>query len=634
MSKKTTKMVSLCLAAIAAGSMFGACRKGGSASEVQFWVRGNAAQLNMYTKMVNEFNDSYGKAHGVKVNISAKPNDAYANNVQIMVSTDAGPDIFLIEDNEFKTWLTAGYFGPVQEYLDAVTDIDISDVMPTTINRLRYDVQTNTSDADDPLYGLPLDTQPTALYYNETVFEQVGIKIISVDEADLDAFNAGTKADRNGKKNSDYGLSGVEVPAKGYYRSENPYYDGGESWVKPTSDEVLVFNNRIAMNWDEIEDLAMLFSPEYNKNPNNAAVTEYGTTYGYFTEWWFNYGWSVGGDCLEDLTGNGDWNFSLLDPNKNYIVKEGKTYTGEYTGKVYQGGETLDFKDKLEIPKDAVITPDSVGGYTYNGNVVGNRATVVAAAQGADAVLNELPSTREAFNRYLRLGTEKGLSAEYAIDGVGGLGVSPNPNLFSQRTSTEYFCAGDIAILAQTSVMMDFVSEQMKLEKTTFNIAPLVRYKQYADPSDPQCDEVVVHGVEAGHSNTLSIVMSSKSSKKDKAAMFMKWAASREGQAIRAEYGFFPNQADLIDSVKFSSNVAPSNVRAFSEALEFQTPGDWWYMPDHLWVEQWCTLLNSDVRNGKMTYTDWIDHGGMDKKTGCVVLTNQKLEEYKKYKVN
>lgn len=69
------------------------------------------------------------------------------------------------------------------------------------------------------------------------------------------------------------------------------------------------------MNWDEIEDLARLLSIAQNKNNLNrkAGDRSVATTYGYYTEWWFNYGWSVGGDCLQDLTGEGTWAYGLAD---------------------------------------------------------------------------------------------------------------------------------------------------------------------------------------------------------------------------------------------------------------------------------------------------------------------------------
>ena len=205
---------------------------------------------------------------------------------------------------------------------------------------------------------------------------------------DLDGKSKEEIADNNGKKKSDFPqLSGVTVPAKGYYRSLNPYYYNGEytkTWVKPAfkdNEEVAVFNNRIAMNWDEVEDLGMLFSGKYNPKPGeeNKAnpVTEFGTQYGYFTEWWFNYGWSVGGDCLNDLTDGGEWNFSLLDPNPNFVVADGKDLYGQ-NGQDLYAGETISFVDKMNIlqkdGKDEVLVPDVYGDYLHdNANVVKKR---------------------------------------------------------------------------------------------------------------------------------------------------------------------------------------------------------------------------------------------------------------------
>ena len=348
------RIVCLILCVLCCFPLFTGCA-GGSSENLQFWVYGSSDQLDMYTRVTDAFNETYGKEHGIEVDISQKPNGSYAQTVQVSSTSAAGPDVFLIAEAEFKSWIVGEYFCPIQEYVDQVTDLDLGDIMPTTVNRLRYNRATNTSHTDDPLYGLPLDSQPTALYYNQTMLEKAGIIVISVDAADLDKWNAGEIADHNGKKKSDFAkLSGVTVPAKGYYRSLNPYYYNGEytkTWVKPdfANGEIAVFNNRIAMNWDEVEDLGMLFSGKYNPKPGeeNKAnpVTEFGTQYGYFTEWWFNYGWSVGGDCLNDLTDNGEWNFSLLDPNPNFVVADGKTFTGR-TGKVYNAGETVNFVDK------------------------------------------------------------------------------------------------------------------------------------------------------------------------------------------------------------------------------------------------------------------------------------------------
>ena len=606
------KFLCVLLSLVLGASLLCACggNTGSGTGTVKFWVYGDESELEIYTLMTEEFNKTYGKENDITVDISTKPPGNYESLIQTVSTSKSGPDVFLVIEDNFKKWINMGFLADMTSYLDAVTDIDISDVYATTVDRLRYNIDKNTSNADDPLYGLPLDTKPSAIYYNETMFEKAGIIVISVDEENMDAWNKGEIADNRGKKKSDFPkLSNVTVPKKGYYRSRNPYTtDTG--FIMPASDEVLVFNNRIAMNWDEVEDLAMIFTPAEQYNPE--AGTKFGTDYGYFTEWWFNYGWSVGGDCLTDLSGEGDWNFSLLDASPNYYVTQ-DGFKGEYSGKTYVKGETLSHLDKYDVPAGQLMKADDEGGYTYNGNKIGIRAAVTAAAESG--ALIALPSTREAFTRYLKLGAE----TDADIEGEGGLGISPNPLTFSTRTRMNYFYSGKMAMLVDYSSYMSTVSEQAEKRGFKWDVAPLVVYKQYVDPLDPDCDETVVVGKKAGQSNSKAMVSRVNAQNKEAAAKFMKWMASKSGQAIRAEHGHFPNQSSLISSVKFPG-YAPANVKAFSEALNWQGAGDWWYMPDYEWINVWAVPLNSEVRNGKITYDAW--------KADAVKATNKRLKLY------
>ena len=606
------KFLCVLLSLVLGASLLCACggNTGSGTGTVKFWVYGDESELEIYTLMTEEFNKTYGKENDITVDISTKPPGNYESLIQTVSTSKSGPDVFLVIEDNFKKWINMGFLADMTSYLDAVTDIDISDVYATTVDRLRYNIDKNTSNADDPLYGFPLDTKPSAIYYNETMFEKAGIIVISVDEENMDAWNKGEIADNRGKKKSDFPkLSNVTVPKKGYYRSRNPYTtDTG--FIMPASDEVLVFNNRIAMNWDEVEDLAMIFTPAEQYNPE--AGTKFGTDYGYFTEWWFNYGWSVGGDCLTDLSGEGDWNFSLLDASPNYYVTQ-DGFKGEYSGKTYVKGETLSHLDKYDVPAGQLMKADDEGGYTYNGNKIGIRAAVTAAAESG--ALIALPSTREAFTRYLKLGAE----TDADIEGEGGLGISPNPLTFSTRTRMNYFYSGKMAMLVDYSSYMATVSEQAEKRGFKWDVAPLVVYKQYVDPLDPDCDETVVVGKKAGQSNSKAMVSRVNAQNKEAAAKFMKWMASKSGQAIRAEHGHFPNQSSLIASVKFPG-YAPANVKAFSEALNWQGAGDWWYMPDYEWINVWAVPLNSEVRNGKITYDAW--------KADAVKATNERLKLY------
>ncbi len=663
MNKK--RIVSIACSALLAGSMLSTvgCGGGSSSDDVQFWVKGSQQELATYTRMVDEFNATYGAEHGIRVQLTSKTLSGYNNAILSSASTKAGPDVFLeIEDN-FKKNVISGLMGEITNELNAVTDIEWDTIYDSTLNRLRFNTATNTSGPNDPIYGLPVDTKPTGLYYNETLFEKMGVVIISVDEDKLDAWNRNEIKDNKGMKKSDYEakyprMKNRTIPAKGYYRSEYPYTGKGQ-WRLPdmtnpadADGELLVFNNRIAMNWDEVEDLGRLFTPAYNPaaktvqfGMDRGGNPLTGVNYGYFTEWWFNYGWSVGGDCLADLTGNGDWNFSLLDPNTNYIVLEGQTYTGAYTGKVYQAGETLSLNDKLNVPAGETLVPIEAdgdkdagwigGGYSYNGQVVGSRPDCETAAD--NGVLGRLPSTREAFTRYLKLGAEDGLDSDgnpsatvtpADIDGESGLDISPNPNTFTTgNTYTSYFIQGEVAMVVNYSIYMSEIAEALDAYGLKWDVAPLVIYKEYEDPTDPQNDTVKIQGKAAGHNNSTALVVRRRSTKKDKAAAFIAWAASEAGQRIRAHDGFFPNQGSLLNEVRFPEGVAPQNVQVFADAIEFQGAGDWWYMPDYVWINEWAVPLNSKVRNGTKNYgySVWYNE--------VITLTNTTLKNYKDYQV-
>ena len=638
--RKLHKIAAILLVVVMVGALGALTACGGIDKDtVDFWVKGTESEVAAYKAMVETFNATYGAEHGIKARLTSKSPGAYDTTIAATVSTESGPDVFLENEDNFKKDIGAGLIGEITDELSAVTDVDLSDIYPNVMSRYRYDPQTNTSNEGDPVYGLPLDTRPSALYYNETLFRQAGILVISVDESDLEAFWNGNKADNRGLTKADYitqyeqmqrdGLVSssavnklknlTKLPNKGYYR-ERPCY-GGAPWSQPNSSEVLIFNNRIAMNWDEAEDLARLFTKgdctllnQYKNNKGELLTsTTNGTVeYGMFTEWWFMYAWSVGGDCLLDLTGSGDWNFSLLDPTPNYIVADGKTFVGAYTGKTYAAGETVEFLDKMDVAQGETLLAQDDGTYKHAG---GAKAVVRTEIANSDALI-ELPSTREAFERYIRLGSAK--TAD--INGSKGTGIAPNPNLFASRKDYNYFFSGKLAMLVEYSIYMPSISEYMAQYGFDYDIAPLLVYKEYANPSVATDDSVKVKGQTAGQSNSMGMVVRKRSKKKDKAAAFVAWMASAEGQAVKAEYGFFPNQADLVKDMKFASGVAPKNISLFSENMTYQTAGDWWYLEDYEWINTWAQDLNSYVRNGTMAYNTWAD--------AVVTKTNNKLASY------
>ena len=642
--KKIKKISCLAIAAAMGITGFAACGKGDS-DTVMFWVTGSAEQLSLYTALEKEFNATYGAANGIKVETVQRPVSAYESNIQITAGSKSGPDLYLIRDDvNVKKWIVGRYLTPITDEYNAITDMDMGNVSDKAYENLLYDIETNTSNDNSPLYGVPLDKQTTALFYNKTLFKNSGIIEISVDEENLAAWSRGEIADNNGLKITDPQCAQLKallekenktMPAKGYFRSERPYYynyggSGASTWRMPDTDsEVLVFNNRIPMNWDETEDLAMLFT----KSRNAQSVS----TYGYFTEWWFEYGWSVGGDCLTDLTGNGGWNFSLLDPNPNYIVT-GDEFTGR-TGKVYHTGETIEFADKMNIQNNETLIPvqdvdasgnlpDNYGDYLNSkGETAGIWNGVKSEIEkGESSVLKELPSMRTAFERYLKLGSSKNTKIG---DGIG-LEIAPKPSNVSQRGLISYFISQEVAFAASKSNMLVEFASRSDAAGFEFDMAPLLQYKEYEDPSDPFCDTVKVSGKQAGHANCVSAVVREGTQKKEKAVKFLKWCMSTEEQKIRAHSGFYPMDGALLGELKLASTVKANNARVFYEALSYEKPGDWWYMPDEMWVNKWCSDLNSALRNGTMTYEEWLKGVNTNVQGGAVIKrTNEYLKSYK-----
>lgn len=117
------------------------------------------------------------------------------------------------------------------------------------------------------------------------------------------------------------------------------------------------------------------------------------TVYGYMSEWWFNYLWSVGGDCIGWHEDEAVYKLILNDKTENYLALE----TIEVNGTTYTQGEAIDYEDKVWL-RENWSEADRAGKVT------------------------ELPSTYEAFLEFNRLGIPK---TKYAEDGVAGYGVAP-----------------------------------------------------------------------------------------------------------------------------------------------------------------------------------------------------------------
>ena len=538
----------------------------GGVTNVSFWYYGDENEISVFNKLVADFNKQNEGV--IKVNQENKGSDGYSENAKMALrQSKASVDILYVGDSDFKSYAELGYLEPLDKYLETSSEVRIEEMWETSVDRFKYDVNTTTQDGPDAHYwGIPKDIGPTVIFYNETYFEKAGVTTISVAADDLAAFNGGAK-DSRGKTKAEYGISG-EVKEKGYFEADGKKY----------------FNNQVPMSWDECVTLATLVQNSARKSENKNNI------YGYFTEWWFNYGWSVGGDCIEYVKSDdpayngGYWDFTLMDRTKNYIVADDNADGITVNGKKYGAGEIIKWEDKLADTKASA----------QNRAI---RPEILQAAQ--EGKVNELPSQREAFVEFVRIGQKSNVEVE---DGLNGYGICPSPtSIGGDAGKTAAFSKGELAMLVDGRWNVVEFRAQMD-GKYKWDVAPLPQYKTYDENGD-----VKVHGVEAGHSGSVALCINAKSAKKNAAWKFAEYIGGKTGQEAQSLSGFaIPSQKSLATSEVFlQSDKNPRNSIVFVRAAEYETPGDWWYLTDKKWIDDWAGVLNGDVRNGKKTLSQF-----------------------------
>ena len=552
-------------------------RPSDSVANVEFWINGDEYELEVFSDLVERFNKKYEGQ--IKVKLYQKPSDGYETAVQQALSGQK-LDVFYVGDAGYKAYAEQGLLFDITDLVANSPIYDLSTMWSNVVTRYKYDVNTKLSGTESgKYYGVPKDIGPTVIYYNETEFENAGIKIISVAAEDLDAYNNGAKDDRGNTK-ADMGLGDVTVKEYGYFVANGQKY----------------FNNQIPMSWDETVEVANILQNSMS-NPN---------AYGYFTEWWFNYGWTVGGDCIQfvptsDSAYNGGYyDFTLSDDTPNFIVADDVTGTVTVNGNEYAAGEIISYQDKLGL------NMTSKAGESYSKEI-----TAEVLALVANGTLNELPSQREAFTEFVRLAAKTSTVVD-TVNGekLYGYGITPTPSsIGSDAGKTQAFAQGEIGMLVDGRWNVTYFRDPASGINFTWDVCPLPMYRAYDAEGFGAERNVTVHGIEAGHSGSVGLCISNNSKVKNAAWKFIEFVGSEEGQSAQAAKGFaIPLQRELANSEIFlQSDKMPHNSKIFINAAEIQGAGDWWYLTDNAWIDDWAGVLNGDVRNGKKSMTEFFE---------------------------
>lgn len=519
---------------------------------IQFWGWGDDIEAEVFQEITDRFNTTVGAEKGIVVKYVQKAASSYSSNTALALSGNNTPDVIYVEDSMIKAWANAGYLAQLDS--GEFTGFDFAnengDMWDSGIMRYRFDPETATTSESAPLWALPKDIGPTVLFYNSTYLKELQVTEISIPEEELEAYNA---------------ANGTSYTAKGFDLENR------------------VFNNRIAMNWEQTIQLAK----ELQKVD--------GCDYGYYNEWWFNYGWSIGGNCVQYMQDEGYYKFTLNDPTKNYIVKD-DVASVTINGNTYNAGELISYTDKSHV------------------------------TDADKASLNELPSMYDAFLEFVALTAKEGTVVGTGTDGKEklGYGVSMGANSLGTAQSRDYFISGKFGMFVSgrwdVPAIRRNMSDSDKWGAGSWNVAPLPVYKEFDSNGS-----VTVHGVPAGHSGSMGLAIAEGSRNREAAFEFLKFVAGEEGQTAQAEAGFaIPNQKAIASQDVFlQPDKDPANAIVFVEAAEVQEPGDWWALTDGTWIDDWANFLNYTVRENKATVDDLFEKYYDD--------TQEKLNKYTGY---
>ncbi len=558
-------------------------------TKVTFWANCDGVEKQVFDNIVKQFNAQYKGQ--IEVKMVPKSGSNYETLLTTSLAGSNPPDVFYVGDSGYKAYAEEGYLLDISEFISKSSIYKLDTMWSNVTERYKYDTVTGLTNTDSgSYYGVPKDLGPTVIYYNETYFKGAGIKIISVDEDGLAAFNAGGKDDR-GQTKADVGISSsVEVKEKGFFCIDGQWY----------------FNNQIPMSWDETNTCAAMVQ-EYMRKSKDEGGAGKSNGYGYFTEWWFNYGWSVGGDCIQAIPTDNEeyrgyyYDFTLMDNTPNYIVADDYEGTIKIGSNSYKAGEIVEYTDKVDLSAYG-DTPNVTQLVANKGNYSITSEVLGLVNQG---VLNVLPSQREAFTEFVRIAAKTSTLVD-EVDGekLYGYGITPYPSdIGGDSGKTNHFVSGQLGMLVDGR--WNVTNFRNKMDGLfEWDVAPLPMYKEYDEDGN-----VTVHGVEAGHSGSVALCISSKSKVAAAAWKFIEFCGSEAGQTLQANEGFaIPLQKDLANSEVFlQSTQNPRNSKIFLDATEYETAGDWWYLRDNQWIDDWANVLNGSVRNGTVTMTQFYN---------------------------
>ncbi len=559
---------------------------------IKFLVDGNSTSSPAWKELVEAYNNGQGKTDKVKVVIDKITKGSSENcKNEFIKSSNYANNVVCVSEKVFHTYAIQkdskkcpnGYFLDLTKYAEADEDYKNNKISSTAKNWMKMTYSTDLSSKkhivgpNENVLGVPYAADPQMTYYNKNALEQEKVNIISVSEEDLASFN-----EKNNASYLPHGYAEYKVaPQEGLVASTNL---AGETVYK-------VFNRLIPMNWEETRYVFKMFTKSYNSSSL--------TNYGFISEYWFNYGWSVGGDCM-GFNGT-DYDFTLVDKSANYLVtKDGVNVNGS----TYNKGDIVRYEDKvnqnnitnidglhaiasqydavkqyvsLQVKTNTLVDNDNSYGYGIADPDVGSAQNAIKSDQVA-FIRSDYDALSEITSGSNGSKLELCVPEQYRVYKNGSTYQKDGNNGFAN----EY-----LKVIGET---YDGVTYTGELE--TENGTPIVGKK-----------------TDCGYFYSLVVPACSDPDKYQASWDFISWVSSTEGQNYIAKTGnVMPLDSDVLKSDAFLNqtfNNRSLDLKTFANAANDLSMGDWGYFESGEWVTRWANNFNQKVRYGIQTLSDF-----------------------------
>ena len=607
MRRKLALTVVACLTA-ASALPFAACgdsnkqlgnTEKGDRTDITFLCAPNDTSAPAWEELVAAYNDGQGIADNVYVNYSAKGSLSPADTVfkrsverayNVVAICDSQDSFQKLAIERHTKYAPDGYFVDLTPFAEKDEDFKKNTISEDLLNwwRVTRDPEAKQGagqkkhiiGAGQKLLGVPYGTNAQFNWYNTALFKAQGINIVSIPEEELDDYNTKNSSNLKPHGYAEY----KEAPVAGMTKSQNL---AGQEVYK-------VFNDCIGMNWEEQRNILKYFTPEYNSKAT--------TNYGFVSEYWFNYGWSVGGDVM-GYNGT-DYDFTLFDKNPNYIVTKDNTVIN---GSTYNAGDIVRYEDRVNGIEKAATKPANI--YAINSQY--NAAKEYISLQVSSSITVDTsdgveykgygvanPETGSGDNWF---NTEQIAMVRGVPDGIPGKLENTNSANFDicvPETYREYE-GGSVYYSGGTG----YANEYLKVIGETYEGKVYTGDIKVVDGT-----KIIGNTTTASISQGLVISACSDPSTYQASWDFISWVATDGQKYIAKTKTVAPVAEKTLFSEEYVENpeiTQGKNFYAVAKTSLSAGRGDWGYFENGSWVYNWSNDFNNKLRKGTMTIADF-----------------------------